>query len=145
MRTKRELDSRIAELTGQSLSQASATTSLFIRLLSQSLAKGRRVDLTGFGTFSVRVYETKDNPLPQDVKFHVHVKKSATLARVLRRYYVPKGSIMEKYGVDEGRQSNQLEKAASEGCPKCGAKVSRQGRTLLCPRCGTEPFESSSK
>lgn len=51
---------------------------------------------------------------------------------------------MEKFGVDEGT-SDQLEKKASENCPKCGSKVAVHGRTLVCPKCGTEPFESPSK
>ena len=49
---------------------------------------------------------------------------------------------MEKYGVDEsvGNQE-KLEKSAAEGCPKCGAEITKHGSTLVCPRCGTEPFE----
>lgn len=48
---------------------------------------------------------------------------------------------MEKYGVDEGKDSESLEKSAAEGCPKCGGKVERHGNVLRCPSCGTEPFE----
>jgi len=25
-------------------------------------------------------------------------------------------------------------------CPKCGAKCSKHGDTIICPNCGTEPF-----
>lgn len=49
---------------------------------------------------------------------------------------------MDKYGVDEGADQESLEKRASQGCPKCGSqKVIRHGKTLICPNCGTEPFE----
>lgn len=48
---------------------------------------------------------------------------------------------MEKYGVSESSNQEKLEKSAAEGCPQCGAKVTRHGSTLVCPRCGSEPFE----
>jgi len=48
---------------------------------------------------------------------------------------------MEKYGVDEQINQEKLEKQASEGCPKCGGKVTRHGNILACENCGTEPFE----
>lgn len=52
---------------------------------------------------------------------------------------------MEKYGVDESVDAGLMEKAASEGCPECGAKVKREGNLLICPRCGTAPFEKAKK
>lgn len=48
---------------------------------------------------------------------------------------------MDKYGVNEHSDSEKMEKYAAEGCPKCGAKVTRHGNILVCPKCGTEPFE----
>lgn len=48
---------------------------------------------------------------------------------------------MEKYAVDEGVKDEALEKAASEGCPECGATVEKHGRILVCPTHGTAPFE----
>lgn len=48
---------------------------------------------------------------------------------------------MEKFGVDEGVDTEALEKAAAEGCPLCGAPVQRHGDVLMCPKHGTEPFE----
>jgi len=49
---------------------------------------------------------------------------------------------MEKYGVDTGESS----KLASDGqtCPRCGGAVSHHGAVLLCPLCGSEPFEPPS-
>lgn len=48
---------------------------------------------------------------------------------------------MDKLGVDESVDDTAMEKAANEGCPRCGAKVVREGQVLICPNCGTEPFE----
>jgi len=48
---------------------------------------------------------------------------------------------MTKYAVDEGVDQETLEKAASNGCPVCGATCSIHGRVVECPTHGTEPFE----
>lgn len=48
---------------------------------------------------------------------------------------------MEKLGVDESVDHAAMEKAATEGCPDCGAKCESLGHLLSCPRCGTKPFE----
>ncbi len=48
---------------------------------------------------------------------------------------------MEKLGVEEQKDTDKLEKAASEGCPRCGRKIERHGEVWMCPQCGTEPFE----
>lgn len=44
---------------------------------------------------------------------------------------------MEKYGVDTKRQT----KVAAEGCPECAACPETHGQVVLCPVCGSEPFE----
>ena len=51
---------------------------------------------------------------------------------------------MEKFGVSEDAEEG-LEKKAAEGCPSCGKKVVVHGHTLLCPKCGSEPFEPKQK
>lgn len=51
---------------------------------------------------------------------------------------------MEKYGVDEGIDPDQLEKASAEGCPVCGKKPVKHGNLLVCPTHGSEPFEKDS-
>ena len=49
---------------------------------------------------------------------------------------------MEKYAVSEtNKDKGDLDKQASAGCPECGAKLQRHGDTLLCPNCGSAPFE----
>lgn len=52
---------------------------------------------------------------------------------------------MDKFGVDEGIDQETLEKAASEGCPECGAELIKEGSLLICPKHGTEPFERMRK
>lgn len=52
---------------------------------------------------------------------------------------------MEKYGVDENKNQENLEKIATEGCPQCGGKVERHGQVVLCRACGSQPFEEKSK
>lgn len=48
---------------------------------------------------------------------------------------------MDKYAVDETGDTGALEKAASDGCPNCGATVQKHGNVAVCPNCGTSPFE----
>lgn len=52
---------------------------------------------------------------------------------------------MEKFGVDESANQEQLEKASAAGCPICGAKPERHGNVLMCPTHGSEPFEQKQK
>lgn len=51
---------------------------------------------------------------------------------------------MDKYGVDESVDQNELEKVANNGCPICGKPVTKHGKVLACPTHGTEPFEKGS-
>lgn len=51
---------------------------------------------------------------------------------------------MQKYGVDEGVDQGALEKQAADGCPRCGREVNVAGGVLVCPNCGTEPFEKGA-
>lgn len=51
---------------------------------------------------------------------------------------------MEKYGVNESVPQDKLaEVKAGERCPNCKALLADLAQTgvLLCPECGTEPFE----
>ena len=49
---------------------------------------------------------------------------------------------MEKYGVDEENQKTAEEKKPKR-CPKCDAEIEQHGSVLICPNCGTEPFEGT--
>ena len=127
MTTKRDIDQKIAAMFGYPLAEVSVITSSFLRLIVHELARGEHVELVNFGT----VFITQQDG--------VRVKKSGTLRRLLQRLRA-QGANMEKYGVDEGADEH-LEKRASEDCPKCGSKVAVHGRVLVCPKCGTAPFE----
>lgn len=48
---------------------------------------------------------------------------------------------MDKFGVDTTVDTRAMEKAAAEGCPECGAKVTKDGNVMRCPVHGTAPFE----
>lgn len=48
---------------------------------------------------------------------------------------------MDKFGVNEFTDQEHLEKAAAEGCPRCGRKPVVHGTVLICPEHGSEPFE----
>jgi predicted RNA-binding Zn-ribbon protein involved in translation (DUF1610 family) len=50
---------------------------------------------------------------------------------------------MDKLGVDEGVDQENLEKLAAKGCPVCGEPVEVIGNLLRCRKHGTEPFEKS--
>ena len=52
---------------------------------------------------------------------------------------------MDKFGVVQDVNDEEMEKASSQGCPKCGSKVQKHGSTLMCPKCGTEPFEPTKR
>lgn len=142
MTTKRDLDTKVAACTGMGLSEISLVTSLFLRFLALELGQGRAVRVTGFGTFTLRRQKLRAADAPP--KLYVHVRKSGTLLRVLRNRE-PHGGRMEKFGVDQSRDQSTFEKAAAHGCPVCGASVSRHGEILICPRCGTEPFEKKTR
>ncbi len=49
---------------------------------------------------------------------------------------------MEKLGVVEGADQEQLEKKAAQGCPVCGRTLVKLGHVVKCPEHGTEPFEA---
>ena len=80
----------------------------------------------------------------------LHTKKRARVpvlyARLARRVKerIRMSDDMEKMGVDTSVDQERLEKKASKGCPRCGGNVAVHGRVLVCPKCGTEPFERTN-
>jgi len=49
---------------------------------------------------------------------------------------------MKKYGVDETPTTGQKTAAVLSKCPVCGKPLIKEGKVLLCPKHGSEPFES---
>ena len=50
---------------------------------------------------------------------------------------------MEKYGVDESASAVKTANAPTQQtCPNCGANVTAHGNVVLCPNCGSAPFEA---
>ena len=72
----------------------------------------------------------------------VHFSKSKKLKKKLSRY---EEDLMEKYGVDESINQEQLEKKAAKGCPECGRPLTKHGSVLICPEHGSEPFEDEHR
>lgn len=53
---------------------------------------------------------------------------------------VDSSKTMDKYAVEETRSTKQASMSAE--CPWCGATLLKHGSVLLCPKHGSEPFES---
>lgn len=152
---KSHLDRRVAVVLGIPVSDVSLITSTFLTEVMKAITEGDPVLLEGFGRFTLRkmagLLTKLQNPKGQAIlvsptdKFRVTFKKSHTFNALVRAKYgtsrVLKESEMEKYAVDEGVDQNAMEKAATQGCPECGAKCERHGSLVVCPRCGSEPFE----
>lgn len=70
--TKTELVQSLAERTGMGKGQAGHTLDVILDIIGDELAAGRKVTLTGFGTFSVSRREGRDarNPATGDT---IHV------------------------------------------------------------------------
>lgn len=162
---KSQLDGRVAELLGKKRRDVSAVTEAFLQEVVKALVESGEVRLDGLGTLRVDCRSGVRQPTvlvnaprsdgTRDVavvdverKYYVNFRRSSRLRTALRKLHgkhrerrIP----MEKYGVDENVDGEKLEKQASEGCPGCGAKVQRHGNVLVCPNCGTAPFEQKQQ
>ncbi len=146
---KARLDRQVAELLGKKPREVSAITATFLHETIRALVSGGRVQLDNLGELYVTVrsgvlhrttFRGKKSVQAVPAKYYVSFKKAAKLREELRlRFH--KENIMEKYGVDEGTDQENLEKKAAAGCPVCGKKPVRHGGILMCPDHGSEPFE----
>ena len=139
MISKESIDKRVAVLLGLPLQDVSVVTTAFLRLAARDLVMYGTVMLDGLGMLTLVVQDMVGSP-NKARKYEVRFKKSYHLGKLIKEVK----KIMEKYGVAE-EVDKDMEKHASEGCPECGAKVERHGQTLMCPNCGTAPFEKKSK
>ena len=63
--TKAELIAAIATKTGETKKDAEATLNAFVNVVSETLAKGDKVQLVGFGSFEVRKRAARKGRNPQ--------------------------------------------------------------------------------
>ena len=138
-KTKRDLDGRVALILGVPQRQVAVITATFMRELTNYLVNYGDVMINGFGTFSLQRWENN---------VHILVGKSYLFARIARIRNMAKleeeSDHMDKFAVVENVDQEKLEKHAAQGCPECGSKVERHGTTLICPKCGSAPFEGKS-
>ncbi len=160
MRHKTVVDRAVATELGISQRRVSLVTAEFIRQLTEHLAEYGVLSIEGLGRFQLvhvqhvnRVStlvtgkfkkgergEVRRVEVPSYIR--VHFSKGPTLKRLLKQRLEHN---MEKYGVDENVNQEQLEKKAAEGCPLCGRAPARHGSVLICPEHGSEPFEADNK
>lgn len=65
---KAELVDSVAKVTGQAKNQVSDTVAALLHAMTQSMAKGERVTLVGFGTFERRQRKARTGVNPQNPK-----------------------------------------------------------------------------
>ena len=156
---KYELDRQVALATGFPKEDVGVITGEFINQINLLLCKTGKASVGGLGRFRALVHRFEGAELTTGTfkkggrngtrivrkarQVRVHFTKSRVLRDMLKNYCQEEP--MEKYGVDESVDQKKLEKQASEGCPNCGAKLAKHGNVLICPKCGSEPFEKESK
>jgi len=54
---------------------------------------------------------------------------------------------MEKYGVQTTKTKDEAEKTGAEGdtCDSCGRPLLNNANVLICPVCGTKPYEKEAE
>lgn len=159
MKHRTELIRRTARALGCNYRYASAVVRQFVLEMGDFLAENGVLVLDEFGRFNVEVVETH-KPVRMELKLggedvtrevevsryvRVHFSKSRPLKLALDEQFLQEDE-MEKYGVDTstGKDDEQLEKQAAEGCPECGSELVKLGSVISCPKCGTAPFERTS-
>ena len=78
---KTELIAAIAAKTGETKKDAEATLNAFVNVVSETLAKGDKVQLVGFGSFEVRKRAARKGRNPQT---KVEIKIPASKAPVFK-------------------------------------------------------------
>ena len=163
MKNKQHLDIEIAAWTNRSVKEVSYITSFFLRLLMKTIVEDGIAHVDGFGRFKLssqrgsrpqietlkKIENGKvigEHRVAVDKKYTVTFSKARPFRQLIRARFgtapVIEEIVMEKFGVDEGADQEQLEKKANEGCPECGKKPEKHGKVLMCPTHGSEPFET---
>lgn len=155
MRQLSEVSRRTARALGYNQRYVRAILREFFSQCSSFLCDNGSLVLDDFGRFNVVVAHRKNKVslrinrgkrkgtrAVESARFvKVHFSKAGSLKRLLDEHYLE--DEMDKYGVDTstGKNDEQLEKQAAEGCPNCGKKLTKLGSVVICPDCGSEPFE----
>ena len=161
---KKDLDHQVAKDLGMRQEEVARITGAFLRLVMYGLCDTQEVNLQGFGRFKMREKKQRDNryvgletglggeknrtrAVAVTRMFTVYFHKARAFKEVIWSIYGKQGQedTLEKYGVSEEVGQVDLEKKAAEGCPACGRKVERHGDVLICPHCGSQPFESAKE
>lgn len=82
-------------------------------------------------------------------RIRVKLAEVASLCKVARKYILlkmkNKEGKVEKYGVDENGDESEKRAVAEtkpKVCPQCGSTLEEHGEVVLCPKCGSDPFEA---
>jgi len=155
-----EVSARVARELGISVREVRLIVREFLHQAGDHLARNHTLQLEGLGKLSLSIVQAKSSSalvsgprkkgggygrrrrIVRNRLVLVSFTKSARLKK-LAQMYVEEN--MDKLGVDEKTDSEQLEKQSAQGCPECGSKVERHGTVLQCPSCGTAPFEPRNK
>ena len=73
---KTELIAAIAAKTGETKKDAEATLNAFVNVVSETLAKGDKVQLVGFGSFETRERAAREGRNPKNPKETITIKAS---------------------------------------------------------------------
>jgi nucleoid DNA-binding protein len=156
LKHRTEIARRTARALGYNYRYVNSVTREFLQQSNDFLCENRVLVLEDFGRFIVVPTKTQwtaklrnntgDGTVTREVEvpwvMKVHFSKSQTLKKLLDEHYLE--NLMDKLGVDTstGRDDEQLEKEAAEGCPECGSELTKHGSVLLCPVHGSAPFET---
>ena len=86
--TKRELAEKVAKKVGLTRKAAFEAVNSAFGLIRESLAKGDKIVITGFGTFKVRTRKTRKGRNPQtgsEIQIAGHKLQGFTAGKTLRR------------------------------------------------------------
>jgi nucleoid DNA-binding protein/ribosomal protein S27AE len=154
---KHDFDVEVAVVLGMRTDEVSRVTTAFLEQVRRAITETGFAYLRGFGRFQVAhetggkrqtvelksVHSGGTRTVDVEVKHRVHFKRARPFANQIHTQWALEQN-MEKHGVDEQVDQEKMEKMAAEGCPNCGSKLERHGKVLLCPKCGSEPFENPS-
>ncbi len=86
--TKKELTERVAKKVGLTRKSAEQTVNAIFGIIKESMVKGDKVVITGFGTFKVRKRATRAGRNPQtgsSIKIAGHKLPGFTAGKTLKR------------------------------------------------------------